>query len=72
MNSELTIRTDSPPCRVIQVLEDQAVESVESFQVSISSDDESVTIVTAQETIDITDTTSEWEVDGWGTGEGGG
>lgn len=59
LSSELTIRTDSPPCRVIQVLPDQVVENTESFQVLVSSDDESVNIVSGVATIDITDTTSE-------------
>ncbi len=51
----------SPPCRVIAVSGDRVVEDVESFQVSISSEDDAVNIISGSEVINITDTTSKQE-----------
>ena len=59
LDIDLTILTAASECQEIAVREDGVVENVEGFQVSLTSSDEAVVIVSGQETVNINDTTGE-------------
>ena len=58
INTTINFRRDSESCLPIIIQSDQFVENIETFQVSITSEDEAVAIILGEETINIIDVTS--------------
>ena len=58
INTTINFRRDPENCLPIIIQSDQFVENIETFQVSVTSEDEAVAIILGEEIINITDVTS--------------